>query len=93
MRKYSDHDRELANRARFAKMLLIPPEPRPLDRVPGYIVHFVNNKFTVVDLLPAGYCNQHKAVFPDGHSIISGMVGIHAEIRKMVRPLMSWRNF
>ena len=93
MRKYDDNDRLLANQARFAKIMAIPAEPRPLDRVPGYIVHFVNGIFTVVDLQPEGYCNQHRAIMPNGIEIVSGMDGIHAEIREIMPPLMSWRNF
>lgn len=92
MRKYNDHDRELANQARFANILAITSEPRPLDRVPGYIIHFVNNKFTIVDLEPEGYCNQHRAIFPVGIEIVSGMDGIHEKIREIMPPLMSWRN-
>ena len=92
MRKYDDNDRDLANQVRFANILARELEPRPLDRVPGYIIHFVNNKFTVVDLKPEGYCNQHRAIFKNGIEIVSGMDGIHAKIREIMPPLMSWRN-
>ena len=93
MRKYNDYNREVANKVRFANILKLPLEPRPLDRVPGYIIHFVNNKFTVIDLQPEGYCNQHRAIFPNGIEIVSGMDGIHEKIREIMPPLMSWRNF
>ena len=93
IRKYNDYDRKVANDVRFANILAREPRPTILDRIPGYIIHFVNNKFTVVDLQPEGYCNQHRAIFQNGIEIVSGMDGIHAKIREIMPPLMSWRNF
>ena len=93
MRIYTERDRELANQARFANILERPVQPRPADRVPGYIIHFVNGIYTVVNLEPEGYCCQHRAILPNGDSILSGMDGIHAKIREIMPPLMSWRSF
>ena len=90
-RKFT-HKQALAGvEARLRNLVDMPPPTQLLDRVPGYIIHFVNNKFQVVDLIPEGYCNQYKAVFQSVNSILSGMDGIHAEIRKIMPPLTGWR--
>ena len=90
-RKFT-HKQALAGvEARLMNLVNMPPSEYPIDRVHGYIIHFVNNKFQVVDLIPEGYCNQYKAVFQSGNSILSGMDGIHAEIRKIMPPITGWR--
>ena len=91
-RKYT-HKQAVAGVAAKLRNILDGPSPNyPLDRVPGYIVQFVNNRFQVVDLLPEGYCNQHRAIFQNGIEIVAGMDAIHAELRKRMPPLLGWRN-
>lgn len=91
-RKFT-HDQALAGvEAKLRKLVNMPPPDYPLDRVPGYIIHFVNGIYTVVNLEPEGYCSQHRATFHDNSSILSGMDGIHAEIRRVMPPLMSRRK-
>lgn len=92
-RKFSHKQAIAGVKARLSNLIDIPPPEQLIERVPGYIIHFVNGKFTVVGLEPEGRCDQHRALFKGGGSILSGMDGIHAEIRKIMPPLNGCCNF
>jgi len=74
---------------RLAKILARPAPDYPQDRQPGQIIQRQNGQELIVELIPWGRCDQHRAVFPDGSEIRAGMDEIHAEIRRRLPPRKS----
>jgi len=63
MIKYSESQRREGLRVRFENMAKHPPPEIPVERENGFLVMFLNDIWTIVNLKPVGKITQWESVF------------------------------
>jgi len=89
-RKYNDYDRDKANEVRFSNIMAQEYEPR-FDRESGFVVMYLNSRWTIVDLEPVRNITQWKSTV--NGVLFKESAGMNKVYRELARLNPPARNF